>query len=79
MGAGAIFQVVFSIASWMTKNNNNTAVDGEKDIVKYIYDCRICSRNGNNVCNVVAGIIVLSLDRCYDQIMDIVVKYYNSR
>jgi ZIP family zinc transporter len=28
MGAGAIFQVVFSIASWMTKNNNNTAVDG---------------------------------------------------
>jgi zinc transporter, ZIP family len=30
MGAGAIFQVVFSIASWMAKNNNNnnTAVDG---------------------------------------------------
>jgi hypothetical protein len=28
MGAGAIFQVVFSIASWMTKNNNNTSVDG---------------------------------------------------
>ena len=33
MGAGAIFQVVFSIASWMTKNNNNnnnTAVDGRR-------------------------------------------------
>jgi zinc transporter, ZIP family len=31
MGAGAIFQVVFSIASWMAKNNNNnTAVDGER-------------------------------------------------
>jgi zinc transporter, ZIP family len=28
MGAGAIFQVVFSIASWMAKNNSNTAVDG---------------------------------------------------
>jgi ZIP family zinc transporter len=28
MGAGAIFQVVFSIASWMAKNNNNAAVDG---------------------------------------------------
>jgi ZIP family zinc transporter len=30
MGAGAIFQVVFSIGSWMAKNNNNnnTAVDG---------------------------------------------------
>ena len=28
MGAGAIFQVVFSIASWMANNTNNTAVDG---------------------------------------------------
>jgi zinc transporter ZupT len=28
VGAGAIFQVVFSIASWMANNTNNTAVDG---------------------------------------------------
>jgi ZIP family zinc transporter len=38
MGAGAIFQVVFSIASWMAKNNNNnTAVDGERKTLLSTY------------------------------------------
>ena len=33
IGAGAIFQVVYSIASWMANNNNNTAVDGGRKML----------------------------------------------
>jgi hypothetical protein len=60
IGAGAIFQVVYSIGSWMLRSHNQHDEVKEKKshFSEYFYHSRICGWNDNNVCNRITCITI---------------------